>query len=132
MALVTLKEGRYEIIEELGVGGFGKVFKVKDTMSSNVVRAVKRIEGGTLNSINSLNGEKTLKEVELLKKAKNNYIIKYMDYFSDSFFHYIVTELANDGDLAKRIARQKATGTNFSEDIVIFWSTQLLKGTQQK
>jgi serine/threonine protein kinase len=123
-----LKEGRYIILEDFGKGGFGTVFKVKDTQT-NELRAIKRIEAGIPNSIESSNDEMMIKEAKLLKKLKSIYIIKYFDYFREGFFHYIVTELANDGDLAKRIARNKEKGKKFSDDIVIFWATQLLKGT---
>jgi hypothetical protein len=72
--------------------------------------------------------DEVVTEVEFLKKLKSNYIIEYVDYFREGFYHYIVTELANDGDLAISIARYKEKRKRFSIEIVILWATQLLKG----
>lgn len=127
--MAKFKQGRYVFVEELGKGSFGNVFKVNDTLS-NELRAIKRIEAGAPNSIDSSNDEMMVREARLLKKFKSNYIIEYIDYFREGFYHYIVTELANDGDLAKRITRYKEKDKKFSEDIVLFWTNQLLKGTQ--
>ena len=125
---MRVKNGQYEIVEELGAGGFGKVFKVKDTINSNMVLALKRIEAGASNTTESNNDEVMVKEAKLLKDLKSNYIIEYFDYFREGFFHYIVTEFANDGDLAQRIASYKKADKKFSDEIVLCWTTQLLKG----
>jgi cyclin-dependent kinase len=119
----TLKNGQYVIVEKIGAGVFGKVFKVKDTSSSNIVLAMKRVQS-------SNDDEIMLNEVKLLTKSTNNYIIEYIEFFRDTNFNYIVTEfIAEDCNLAKRILSQKNTGQNFSEDIVILWTNQLLRGT---
>jgi serine/threonine protein kinase len=127
--LKMFKDGRYVFLEELDIrGGFGVVYKVNDT-KTNELRAMKQIHAGAPDATSSSTStDEMIMEAKLLKKLKSNYIIQYVDYFREDFFHYIVTELANDGDLAKRIARYKAKGKTFSEDIVIFWATQLLKG----
>lgn len=176
--MLTWKDGRYESVEELGAGFYGKVYKVKDT-HDKVYRAVKQIQvevsnTNTSNHETNLNSfdcsvekmqisydnvnsnhdqnlsslvsrfekiqinkdsENMLKEARLLKRAKSPFIIGYVDFFIEKDFYYIVTELANGGDLEKSIAHCKRDirnniGQPFSVETVHTWTEQLLKGTQ--
>ena len=69
----------FDLKEELGVGGFGSVFKVRNKMDGNFY-AMKVVELTRVseNSIRSM-----LKEVKLLSKLKHNNIVRYNYSFFD-------------------------------------------------
>jgi serine/threonine protein kinase len=103
--------------------------EITTTIISNVIEKTTKISSSIRKTV-SRNDEIMVNEAKLLAQLKSSYIIEYVDYFRDENFHYIVTEFANDGDLHKRINHYIKKGKRFSEDIVFFWTTQLLKGIE--
>lgn len=68
----------YEIIEKLGEGAFGKVYKAKEK-SSNRIFAIKQIIEGEdpFGGISTT----TLRELSILSTLKHPNIIKYLRFF---------------------------------------------------
>ena len=91
----------YEIIEQLGEGTFGKVFKVRNK-NNNSIRAMKQI---SKSFINNLNDSEVGKEIEILKKLNHPYIIKLYEYYSTSKHLFLINEICDQGDLQKKIAK---------------------------
>ena len=91
----------YEIIEQLGEGTFGKVFKVRNK-NNNSIRAMKQI---SKSFINNLNDSEVGKEIEILKKLNHPYIIKLYEYYSTSKHLFLINEICDQGDLQKKIVK---------------------------
>jgi len=85
----------YNIIEKLGEGGFGNVYKCCNKLDKNIY-AIKKIKINLHD--NTL--KKSLREVELLSKLNNNNIVRYnscwLGYDNDIFDHYEKIIESND------------------------------------
>lgn len=103
----------FEIIRKLGEGAFSCVYKVNRKLDGQCY-ALKKVKLGTL-SIKEK--ENALNEIRILASFCHNNIIAYKDSFIDEKSNTlcIVMELAEGGDLMKRINEHKKLGSNFSE-----------------
>ena len=100
---------KYEIIEFLGEGTFGRVREVRE-FETGLLRAVKSIpmEGIKPEYISTI-----LEEVNMLKSLDHPGIIKIFQVCEDSKYIHIITELCTGGELFDRILKCKY----FSENI---------------
>ena len=90
----------YKIMQKIGSGTFGKVYKVMHTIT-NQYRAMKVVK---IDTINYQDDEKTfLKEIEMLSQLDHPNIIKIYEYYSDDLHYYVITELAQGGELYDQI-----------------------------
>ena len=96
-------EDDYRIINKLGKGSFGSVYKVKHKITGDI-RAMKIIKN-PLNSNNNPLDKKFLKEIQLLKELEHPNIIKIFEYYIDDHYHYIVQELVTGGELYDTIVK---------------------------
>jgi serine/threonine protein kinase len=94
--------GRYEIIEELGQGGMGKVFKVYDHKISEVI-ALKLIRPEI--GVNTKAVERFKNELKCTRKIAHRNICRMYDLGSEEFFHYITMEYVPGEDLKRFIRR---------------------------
>lgn len=69
----------FEIVQELGSGSFGRVFKAKKKVDGKFY-AIKQID---LNSMSQREKENALNEIRLLASIHSPYIIGYKDSFFD-------------------------------------------------
>jgi calcium-dependent protein kinase len=90
----------YKIIEKIGSGTFGKVYKVLHT-PTNQKRAMKVVKVDTVNYQDD--DKRFLKEIEMLSQLDHPNIIKIFEYYSDDLNYYVITELANGGELYEQI-----------------------------
>ena len=88
---------KYEVVEKIGEGGFGKVFTVKNK-SNKEIFAAKYIK-----TRSSRDKQHSKREISLLKKLQNDFIIKFVDAFEDSTEMILVTEYLCGGELFERI-----------------------------
>ena len=91
----------YEIIEKLGEGTFGKVYKVKNKYT-NCLRAMKQIGKHYLNKINDCEVEQ---EIEILKTLNHPYIMKLYEYYVNNDNLFLINELCEEGDLQKKMKK---------------------------
>jgi len=91
-------QSHYKIIEYLGEGSFGKVFKARE-ISSGKILAVKKM------SINHSEKKYSniIKEINLLKHLDHPNIVKYYDYFEEEDFIYLMMEYLEGGTLRQYI-----------------------------
>lgn len=83
-------EDQYEIIEPIGAGSFGHVYKIKEK-SSNDIYALKKI------LIKNKNTQIIEKELQmLLIMMKSQYSVKLFDSFSDKYYYYLIMELCDE------------------------------------
>lgn len=117
---MTPVEEDYEILNKIGSGAYGQVFKVRQK-SNDMVRAMKII-----NKIQSKkffeNDENALFEGDYLKRLDHSNIIKMYDSYVTENDFYLILEFINGGELYDTIIGFK----NFTEKIASKLMYQLL------
>ena len=86
----------YKLVEELGRGAFGTVFKCQSFLIPNQFFVLKKIP---LTVMKNRNTRVLLKEVSLLWKLNHPHIIRYYHSFIDKEAFYILMEYAEGGDI---------------------------------
>jgi len=106
-------KGRYEILELLGEGGMGKVYKAKDK-GLDIVVALKRLlkdSGGQEKGLSRF-----LREPKAIAALEHPNIIRIYDIGKDEEGHYISMEYAED-TLLRRIKEKKRLSVQETVDI---------------
>lgn len=104
----TLLSERYEVIDILGHGGYGRVYKVKDRKLHDKIWAVKEIYSGKETTENlCVANENFLKEAAILCNLNHLNIPQVVDYFSSGFRHYIVMEYISGKTLYEKYKSEK-------------------------
>jgi serine/threonine protein kinase len=105
--------GRYQIIEELGKGGMGKVYKVFDTKIKEKV-ALKLIKPEIASDKETI--ERFSNELRFARKIAHRNICKMFDLNEAEGTHYITMEYVSGEDLKSmiRMSRQLAIGAAIS------------------
>ena len=83
----------YEVVKELGKGGYGKVYEVKNKKTGEI-RACKH-----LSKLNIKNLEKFRREIEILKKMDHPNIIKLYEVFESDRSIYLIMEECKGGEI---------------------------------
>jgi serine/threonine protein kinase/tetratricopeptide (TPR) repeat protein len=106
----TTFAGRYEIIEELGKGGMGKVYRVEDKKIKQEV-ALKLINPDVASDEKTI--ERFSNELKTARMISHRNICRMFDLGEEKGTHYITMEYVSGEDLKSfiRRARQLATGT---------------------
>ena len=92
---ITIRDIEYEIIKELGKGGFGRVIHVKNK-SDNKYYAIKEI---IIKPEMQDKLENIKKEADILSKFNCNNIVKYYDSYLDKYKFYILMEYCKGQNL---------------------------------
>lgn len=98
--------GKFELFEQLGVGGFGTVYKARDTELDRIV-ALKILRAGNL--ANKENVERFLREARSAAQLKHPNIVSVHDAGEHDGACYIVSELITGATLADRLATKRLT-----------------------
>ena len=101
---------KYEKIQELGTGGFSKVFRVKNLMTGEIFACkelpVKKIK----------DKEKFNKEINIMSKCDHPNIIKLVEIYEDKRFIELIMEECYGGTLFDRLLKNmEEEGETFSE-----------------
>jgi serine/threonine protein kinase/Tfp pilus assembly protein PilF len=96
--------GRYEIIEELGKGGMGKVYRVEDTKVKEEV-ALKLIKPEI--SADKKTIERFRNELKIARKIRHKNVCAMFDLGEEKGSHYITMEYVSGEDLKTLIRRVK-------------------------
>ena len=96
--------GRYQIIEELGKGGMGKVYKVLDKETNERI-ALKLIKPEIALDKNTI--ERFRNELTTARKISHRNVCRMFDLNRDQDNYYITMEYISGGDLKKFIRRSK-------------------------
>jgi serine/threonine protein kinase/Flp pilus assembly protein TadD len=104
---------RYQIIEELGKGGMGKVYKVHDTKIKEKI-ALKLIKPEIAKDKKTL--ERFSNELKFARKIRHKNICQMFDLGEDRGTHFITMEYVEGQDLKKLIRQtgQLAIGTTIN------------------
>ncbi|EGR33342.1 protein kinase domain protein [Ichthyophthirius multifiliis] len=85
----------FTIIKELGRGSYGVVYKV----FSNINKKEYVLKKINIKHMKQKHQTEALKEAQILRKVKNDNIIRYYTSFVENYCLYIVMEYADGGDL---------------------------------
>ncbi|MEZ6132802.1 MAG: protein kinase [Planctomycetaceae bacterium] len=91
----TLKH--YHLLEQLGAGAMGAVYKARNTETGEQV-AVKVLDAGFVRQHEAL--QRFQKEARLLAEADSPFVTRLLDVCSDGDWHFLVTELVSGTNVA--------------------------------
>ena len=108
----------YTLIERIGVGSYGRIYKVRKEEDSKIyvlkeIPVNKNIDNEKLESVKT--------EAEILSSLSNKYIVKYYESFQSGQNIYIVMEYCEKGDLCtymSELQKNKKSNYFFSEDFI--------------
>lgn len=105
--------GRYQIIEELGKGGMGKVFKAYDTKINEKI-AIKLIKPEIAADKKTI--ERFSNELKFARKIRHNNVCQMFDIGEDKGTHFITMEYVSGEELKSfiRRSRQLTVGTSIT------------------
>ncbi len=88
---------RYEIIEEIGAGGMGKVYKARDTQTGALV-AIKQLQAMST-TLQPEILERFKREGDILRQLNHPNIVTWLDTIEVGMQPYLVMEYIHGGDL---------------------------------
>ncbi len=89
---------RYELAEQIGVGGMGMVYRVSDTQTGQIV-AIKELNAALVED-NPEILERFTREGEIMRTLKHANIVRMLAMLEDEGKHYLVMEFVPGGSLA--------------------------------
>ena len=102
-------EDKYEIIKEIGSGGFSRCLLVKNK-STGLLHACKELAKKNLSDYEGL-----MREVNLMIKLDHPNIIKLYEVYETDSKIYLIMELCTGGELFDRIVENTENGVQFTE-----------------
>ena len=99
----------YECVKQLGKGGYGKVYQVKNKVTGKFYACKK------LSKLNINNLTKFEREVNILIRADHPNIIKLYEVFQSQNSLYLIMEECNGGELFDRILKHIESKEMYSE-----------------
>ena len=107
--------GKYELLEEIGSGSFGSVYRAHDAELDRIV-AIKLLRVGSLASESDI--ERFVHEARSSAQLKHpSIVLLYGIGRSDEGIHFLVEEFVEGGTLAKRL-KQDRPGFRVSAELV--------------
>ena len=99
----------YEVVKQLGKGGYGKVYEVKNKKSGEVYACKE------LSKLDIKDLEKFEREINILRKIDHPNIIKIYEVYDSNNSLYIVMEECKGGELFDRILERIESKKMYSE-----------------
>jgi serine/threonine protein kinase len=127
----TILRKRYEILELVGQGGMGAVYKAGDQRLEGRICAVKEILPALTDSAMSEEeleqlSEQFRTEASILSRLDHPNLPKVSDYFTDNGREYLVMDYVGGRDLHEILLEHQREGRTISEAQVLAWADQLL------
>ena len=101
----------YEIIERIGVGSYGRVYKVSKNQKYYVLKEIPLNLSSAAEKINSVQNE-----ADILSSLNNKYVVKFYTSFKRNQNIYIIMEYCDNGDLCtflNKIKKQRKPDDEF-------------------
>jgi serine/threonine-protein kinase len=122
----TLRD-RYKILEAIGEGGMGSVYKAEDLRLSGRLCAIKeiQIDPNATDTQRQQAREQFHREASILARLDHPNLPKVSDFFNEGNRDYLVMDYVPGIDLRQRIEEVKSLDEFLPEDTVIGWANQL-------
>jgi len=95
----------YKILQKLGHGTFGQVFKIMQKQTGNI-RAMKIIPKNNLRP--GFTDKDIVHEITIMKNLDHPHIIKLFEFYIDDYNYYLINEYCTEGDLSEKMAKLKS------------------------
>ena len=92
----------YQIVERIGVGSYGRVYKVTKNKKLYVLKEIPLNLSSAAEKINSVENE-----ADILSSLNNKYVVKFYTSFKKNQNIYIIMEYCDNGDLCTFLNRMK-------------------------
>lgn len=127
---IVLRE-RYQILELVGQGGMGAVYKANDLRLDGRVCAIKEVLPDLLGidsspQVLAETVDQFYQEASVLARLDHPYLPKVSDYFSDGSREYLVMDYVAGRDLQEMLADSRRQNSLLAESQVLAWATQIL------
>jgi eukaryotic-like serine/threonine-protein kinase len=127
----TVLRNRYEILELVGQGGMGAVYKASDRRLEGRICAVKEIlphlsENTTSETELEQITEQFRTEASILARLDHPHLPKVSDYFANASREYLVMDFVEGRDLQEIVQDTKRRNEFLVETQVLTWIAQLL------
>ncbi len=118
---------RYQILELIGQGGMGAVYKAEDLRLGGRMCAIKEVLPLGMAYEDEIDAyrEQFFQEASILARLDHPNLPKVSDYFSDEGREYLVMDFVEGLDLREIINEARRKGEFLSEDQVLNWIGQL-------
>jgi eukaryotic-like serine/threonine-protein kinase len=123
----TVLHDRYKIIELVGQGGMGAVYKADDIRLSGRVCAVKEVLPELLGAagMDEQTHDQFYREASTLARLDHPNLPKVSDYFSEIGREYLVMDFVPGRDLRQLLEEARRQDSFLSEETVLGWAGQL-------
>jgi len=124
--MIRLLKNRYEVLEVLGRGGMGRVYKVADRFQRGKILAAKELLPGNLAAGKAHEALAQFQtEARILTRLTHPNLPKVYDYFSFPGRYYIIMEYVKGRTLEKILNARK--GRPVDERQALSWALQICK-----
>ena len=117
------KIGKYEILETLGDGAFGKVKRAIDTETNDTV-AIKFLDKDLIKKQNM--SKQIQREISIMRKVKHAHVVNLKEVLASNTKIFIVMESVTGGDLFDKIV----AASKFTEEQARTFFQQLILGLE--
>jgi serine/threonine protein kinase len=125
LALGTVLRSRYRIVELVGQGGMGAVYRAEDLRLEGRQCAVKEIQLAAEASFAAQSREQFHREASILARLDHPNLPKVSDYFSEGGRDYLVMDFVAGRNLKEIMDEVRRQGQFLKEKQVLTWAEQL-------
>ncbi len=131
----TFKLGGYRIVDQLGQGGYGRVFLGrKPEITSNVDKTGVKFKDDVAIKVLPIKIAskeaigRFIRECEISKRLNHPNVIRYYQFAKEKSIHYCISEYVNGGDARKLLAQFLRSGSRINYRIVCYIISEVAKG----
>lgn len=128
----TVLRDRYKVIELVGQGGMGAIYKAEDLRLAGRYCAVKEVrpEPRASPSMLAQAREQFFREASTLARLDHPNLPKVSDYFSEGEYDYLVMDFVPGRELKEIVDEARRQGRFLDEREVLSWADQLCQALE--